>query len=96
MVLELKSWPLYERLAKGLNYRDSADYPGIQMADLLGYLLNRFVGMGQAGMGEEQAWALSRVCGIRVQYEFFGARKLEETLDANLTPEHRAWLKSQV
>lgn len=95
LVDQVKSWPQYERLGR-IEFRDSIDFPGIQMADLHGYLLHRFIRFGQFRMGEEQAWALSQIAGTKIQYESLGSGQFDDSLEANPTSEHRPWLKGQV
>lgn len=89
-IRDLKIWPEYARLGD-IDFKDSQDHPGIQMADLRGYLINRYVQFGDKLGREETDCYLA--LDNKVEFTLFDAEFFEKTLAANYDPNQRVWLR---
>ncbi len=80
-VTKLKLWPEHARIG-GLCFEDSRDFPGIQMADLRGFLINRYLKFGSA-MSQDKGYTLNAIGRKNEAFTVFDAEFLEKTLEAN-------------
>ena len=100
MVREIQDrqiWPEYPRLGE-FTPGDSKHHPGIQMADMHAYLVNRYV-LSQSGdidkMRLEEEYALGAIFGWRAVIEMVNMKEMQATLDINVAPGLRDWLRDR-
>lgn len=89
-IINRKIWPEYPRMGD-FTAGDSAQHPGIQMADVHAYLLNRYV-LSQSGQLDrarvEEEYALAAISGLTEEYEMISIKEMRATLEANADPQH--------
>jgi hypothetical protein len=96
-IIDRNIWPESSRMGD-LKASKSEVFPGIQMADLHAFILNRYVQSQSGhidGMRLEEEYAQYMLFGAREEYEMVGMPQMQATIDIAANPTLREWLRTE-